>query len=86
MSSGWKGVQNCSKCGGSGYKVKGEKKKSCKLCVKATGYCPDCNNTGIKLNKPGKECKCKKTKEDKDKKDKKEKKDKTEKKAKKEKK
>jgi hypothetical protein len=68
----WVGIPGCTKCGGSGYKKKDDKEgKPCKLCVKATGVCPLCNNTGVRSDKAGKPCKCKD-----DKKDKKDKKDK----------
>ncbi len=69
-----KGVPECTKCGGSGFKTSKktvEKQKPCKLCAKVMGICPKCNNTGMKL-KNGKPCKCKS--EEKDKKDKKDKK------------
>ena len=79
----FKGVKECVKCSGTGFKLKGEKKKPCKLCVKVTGYCPKCNNTGVRTDKPGKECKCKKTDDKKEKGEKKEKKEKGEKKEKK---
>jgi hypothetical protein len=61
-------IPNCAECGGTGWKLKkkskeSEKKKPCKLCVKASGFCPKCNNTGEKIGKPGKLCKCRKNKE-----------------------
>ena len=56
-------ITNCVECSGTGWIVKKksketEKKKPCKLCVKKSGFCPKCNNTGEKIGKPGKICKC----------------------------
>jgi hypothetical protein len=63
----FKGMEGCTICDGTGFKIskkKEGKKKPCKKCVEATGHCPKCNNTGIKLGgiKP---CSCK-TKDKKD--------------------
>ncbi len=60
-------IPNCTKCGGTGFKAKKSsktegKQKPCKVCVQASGFCPKCNNTGEKIGKPGKVCKCKKEK------------------------
>jgi hypothetical protein len=84
------GVPGCTKCGGTGYKAKKEKEgkiKPCKVCVRATGMCLLCNNTGMRVDKAGKKCKCREDKDTKDKKkDKKDNKEKNEKSAEKEKK
>lgn len=52
---------DCSACSGKGYidsyKHPGHK-KICMECVRLSGYCPKCFNTGIKIIN-GKQCKCK---------------------------
>jgi hypothetical protein len=67
------GIPTCTECGGTGFKTKKKTKtegktKPCKTCAAATGNCPLCNNTGVRVDKPGKECKCKKQKDKKEKK------------------
>jgi hypothetical protein len=55
------GVPGCHHCGGAGYvksKTASDKMKACKDCVKATGNCPRCGNTGYRLAKPNKKCNC----------------------------
>jgi len=55
------GVPDCKHCHGQGYiksKLHSDKMKACKDCVKATGNCPRCGNTGYRINKPNKKCNC----------------------------
>jgi hypothetical protein len=57
----FQGVPGCKHCGGAGYvksKMASDKMKACKDCVKATGNCPRCGNTGYRLHKPEKKCNC----------------------------
>ncbi len=51
----YRGLDGCHECYGEGVLKSG---KACKLCVKRTGNCNVCKNTGIILNVPGKKCKC----------------------------
>jgi len=55
----FKGLHECRHCHGEGY-VKGRKgaMKPCKTCIKASGICPKCNNSGMRMDKPGKKCRC----------------------------
>ena len=57
--STWAGIPGCKECGGDGWrrsKLTGGK-KPCSHCVKVTGNCPLCGNTGRRLDKD-KRCKC----------------------------
>lgn len=55
----FQGVPGCKECGGDGWrrsKLTGGK-KPCRHCVEATGNCPLCENTGMRIDK-NKKCKC----------------------------
>jgi hypothetical protein len=55
------GIPNCSGCGGSGYlraTAKHGEMIPCMDCVKVSGHCPECNNTGYKIVRHAKKCKC----------------------------
>ncbi len=51
--------KDCINCGGRGFidSRNHQRGKYCYDCIRATGTCPVCNNTGYKL-KNGKRCKC----------------------------
>jgi hypothetical protein len=57
--SNYRGLPSCTECHGEGYrnsKLTG-KIKPCDHCVKATGNCPLCKNSGFRTDK-NKTCKC----------------------------
>jgi hypothetical protein len=60
----WDGVKgvftSCKKCKGEGFQsnyTKSGHPKVCYECIRASGYCPVCQNTGYKIHN-GKRCKC----------------------------
>jgi hypothetical protein len=58
-SIGFTGLADCTTCQGTGYrKSLLGKLKPCKSCIKATGNCAICNNSGYKLHKPDRKCSC----------------------------
>lgn len=61
--SKFKGVTGCKNCSGNGFRVNKSsgKLKPCRYCVRITGDCGLCNNTGFKLSS-GKKCRCYKLK------------------------
>jgi hypothetical protein len=60
--SSFKGLPDCEQCRGKAFKVnKRGKLKPCRNCLKQTGNCGICNNTGYKMHN-GKKCKCNKLK------------------------
>jgi len=54
------GVPGCTHCGGTGQinKTKSKGKKACTDCVKTTGNCIVCQNTGFKNGDASKNCNC----------------------------
>lgn len=55
-----KGVPGCKHCGGEGQikSRSGKRMKTCKDCVKMTGNCIICNNSGLRPDNPNKKCEC----------------------------
>jgi hypothetical protein len=51
----YKGLPDCMKCKGAGIL---EHNKPCKYCVRRTGNCPVCRNTGMSALVIGKKCTC----------------------------
>ncbi len=51
----YRGLIGCRDCNGDGVLKSG---KACRICVRRTGNCNVCKNTGVILNIPGKKCKC----------------------------
>jgi hypothetical protein len=57
------GVEGCKICGGYGFiknKKNVDKMDPCLLCVRETGYCPRCKNTGYFNNDIKNKCPCRK--------------------------
>ena len=55
LTESYKGVESCNKCKGRGYITH---HRTCKSCVRKTGNCNVCKNTGMIIDLPGKKCKC----------------------------
>jgi len=55
------GLADCKDCGGAGYFLSNRKHnyKACRKCVKKTGLCAVCNQTGIRFDNTEKDNKCK---------------------------
>jgi hypothetical protein len=55
----FRGVPGCKRCSGNGYRRsrKHSHLKACRTCVKATGHCGVCSNTGIRID-DAKKCNC----------------------------
>jgi hypothetical protein len=51
----YRGLPDCTRCTGSGILNSG---KSCERCVKATGNCAVCKNTGLILSDTNLKCNC----------------------------
>ena len=60
FSRAWSALTNCASCGGRGF-INGwthsGHQKVCYDCIRASGYCPACENSGYKIHN-GKPCKC----------------------------
>ena len=57
------GVEGCKVCGGYGFiknKKNIDKMDSCLVCVRETGYCHRCKNTGYINNDLYNKCTCRK--------------------------
>ena len=53
-------IKDCITCGGRGFmnaSTRSGHQKVCYECIRASGYCPVCENTGYKIHN-GRQCKC----------------------------
>jgi hypothetical protein len=60
LSRAWDSVVNSVTVGAKEFSNTWNKSKYCIDCVRTTGYCPKCNNSGYKTTN-NKQCKCKLT-------------------------